>query len=90
MDARLTAFISKIRESPEYIAASASDAKWAAFMNDIEHALETVSRRSGDDMLEAFDGITRIIGRADLSLKQQLTELAKLFADVRDGGKTVH
>lgn len=92
MDARFDAFLSKIRNSPEYIAASASDAKWVAVVNDVEGTLATIDRRANDDtgMLEAFDRITGTIGRTDLSLKQQLTELGKLFTDVRDAGRTVN
>jgi hypothetical protein len=58
----------------------------------MERAPAAVDRLANEDpvILEIFDKVQAVIGRADLKLKHRLLEVARLLTQVRDGKRTVN
>jgi hypothetical protein len=85
-------FITKIRNTPEFVSASAADPNFGNHLEAIESALNLIDRKANDDphMIEIFDRIHGVIFRDDLSLKQRLIEVLKVFAELRDADGTTH
>ena len=92
MGTKIEKFISQIRSRPAFVAAAASDAKWSNDLDNFERGLKFADRLADSDpaMLEIVDKIQNVIGRNDLSLKQQLLEVVKLLTQARDAGRIVH
>jgi hypothetical protein len=92
MTDKIEAFITEVRNMPGFVAASATDPKWIAELEALERLLNALDRQADDDpgMIEIFDKIQSVVGRADLPIKQRLLEVGKLLAQVRDAIKIVH
>jgi hypothetical protein len=92
MSTKIDAFLTEVRNMPGMITASASDPKRLAELEGIERALAAVDRLADEDpaILDFFDKIQTVAGRADLSTKAKLIEVGKLLMQVRDAIKIVH
>ena len=85
-------FLAKVRNAPEFVSASAADPNFGNHLEAIESALNLIDRKANDDphMIEIFDKVQKVISRDDLSLKQRLIEVMKVFAELRDADGTTH
>jgi hypothetical protein len=92
MNTKIDAFLAEVRNMPHFVAASASDPKWIEQLDAIERGLNAVERQADNDpaMRDALDNIRDVIGRSDLSLKERLLEVGKIFVQVRDSIKITH
>jgi hypothetical protein len=92
MTAKIDAFLAEVRNMPGFVAAVAKDPERIQEIEGIECALLAVDRLANDDpaIIDIFDKIQDVIGRADLSLKQRLLEVGRLLTLVRDTIKFVH
>ena len=85
-------FLAKIRNAPEFVSACAADPSFSNHLEAIERALNLIDRKANDEprMVEYFDTVQGVISRDDLSLKQRLIEVMKVFAELRDADGTTH
>jgi hypothetical protein len=92
MNAKIDAFVEQIRKRPKFVAASATDPKWIEQLTAIERLFNAIDRKADDDpkTIEIFDNILAVIGRSDLSLKERLLEVGKLFVQFRDAEGIKH
>jgi hypothetical protein len=90
MTAKIDAFLSEVRNMPEFAAAIAA----GRIRDDdgLERALSAVGRRADEDpaVVDIYDEIQVTIGRRDLAMKAKLTALGKLFLRALDTTKKVH
>jgi hypothetical protein len=86
------AFLDDIRAHPEYAAACSIDPKRVTELEGLRRGLDAVERHAGEDpaAIDIFDELQTAIGRADLTMKQKLAEVCRLFAQVRDAIKFIH
>jgi hypothetical protein len=91
-NAKIDAFLTEVQKLPGFVKASASDPKWLERFDAMARGLATVDREADNNpaMLDTLDKIQDVIGRADLSLKERLLEVAKLLTEVRDTLKITH
>jgi hypothetical protein len=92
MTTKIDAFIAEIRDCPEFIAAVALDSQYSDHIDNIERGLNAVDRWVDNDpaIIEIFDNILVVIARIDLSWKERLLEVGRLFTQVRDVGRITH
>ena len=88
----IDAFLAKIRNAPEFVSACAADPNFSNHLEAIESALNLIDRKANDDphMIEMFDRVQTVISRDDLSIKQRLVAVMKVFAELRDAAGTTH
>jgi hypothetical protein len=86
------AFLAEIRAYPEYVAACSVDPKRVTELEGLRRGLDAVERHAGEDpaAIDIFDELQTAIGLADLSMKERLLEVCRLFAQVRDAIKFIH
>ena len=92
MSAKIDAFLEEVRNMPGFVAASATDPKWIAELDAIKRVLNAIDRKADDDpqTIEIFDKLLIVVERSDLSLKQRLLEVGKLFVQFRDAQGVRH
>jgi hypothetical protein len=85
-------FISSIRIWPAFVAAAASDPQWSNHLDNIERGLNGIDQKADDDprLIEILDEMLAVVARDDLSLKERLLMVGKLFVQVRDFKGTHH
>jgi len=80
-------FLAEIRERPEFRAAAARGPEAAAGFATLEGGLRALYSAGADDSskLELFDDVRRVVARDDLTIKQQLQAIIKIFERSRVG-----
>lgn len=93
MSTRIDAFLSEVRNMPEFIAELAiGPTRPRELIEGLERGISGVDRLANDDpaVVEIYDEILATIGRRDLSTKEKLSALGKLLLQAADTMKKVN
>jgi hypothetical protein len=92
MTAKIDDFIAEVRNAPEFVAAMATRPQLDSEMEAVENGLALIERKANDDseMIEMLDRVQTAISRKDLSIKQRLIEVIRVFTELHAAGRTIN